>query len=62
MTAAEVAKVLRVQTATVHRWARTGELDSIEIGGTRRFRGDYIASLLDGTRPRPDERPAEVAS
>lgn len=59
MTAAEVAVVLKVSVETVHRKARSGELRSVQPGGLRRFRGDYIESLLSD---RSDEQPAEVAS
>lgn len=61
MTAGEVATVLRWSVETVHRKARLGELPSINVLGSRRFRRHEIEALL-ADQTTPDEQPAEVAS
>ena len=37
LTPAEVAKLLRVTPATVLRWARVGEIESVRIANTTRI-------------------------
>lgn len=49
MTVAEVAEALRLSDETIHRWSREGRLRYINIFGVKRFRRDYIQSILDGT-------------
>lgn len=49
MTVYEVAAALRISDETVHRWVREGRLHCISIGGTKRFRRDYIENLLGAT-------------
>lgn len=47
LTAPEVAALFRVTPATVYRWAKTGKLAAITVGGTVRFREDEVRRLLD---------------
>jgi excisionase family DNA binding protein len=47
LTAAEVAKTLRVSTMTVYRWGQNGTLPSITVGGTIRFRRSDVDALLE---------------
>lgn len=46
MTTAEVAERLRVSTQTVSRWAKSGTLMSVRIGGVLRFRRSDIDALV----------------
>lgn len=46
----EVAEELRVTARTVQRWLKSGELESIKIGGTRRIFIDAIEKKSDGER------------
>ncbi len=47
MTVREVARALRVDDETVHRWAREGKLPAIRLPGrVKRFRRAEIAALL----------------
>lgn len=53
MTAVEVAELLRVDPATIRRWASEGQLPAIRLPGKRalRFRrSDVDALLVDPTR------------
>lgn len=59
LTAAEVARLYRVNPATVARWATTGKLPSFRTrGGQLRFRRDDV--LSDGVVD--PERTAEVTA
>lgn len=49
LTAPEVAALFRVTPATVYRWAKTGKLAAITVGGTVRFRNEDVQALLDTT-------------
>jgi excisionase family DNA binding protein len=51
MTVAEVAKLLRFSDETIHRKCREGDLDYIEVLGNKRFRRDYIETLIGGAVP-----------
>ncbi len=44
----EVARLFRVHASTVRRWSDRGVLKAYRIGpyGQRRFRREYVASLL----------------
>jgi excisionase family DNA binding protein len=47
MTPGEVAKIFRVDTKTVGRWAKAGKLSSVKTpGGHRRFRKSEVDKLL----------------
>lgn len=59
LTEREVAGVLRVSGRTVRRWACTGTLHAIEIGGVRRYRAADIAALIN---PENDARPPGKAT
>jgi excisionase family DNA binding protein len=49
LTAAEIAKELRVHVATVSRWARAGRLPAITLpGGQRRYRRKDVDALSAG--------------
>lgn len=52
LTSGEVAGLFRVDAKTVARWDKAGRFPEGTIirtlGGHRRFRGDYIRSLLNG--------------
>lgn len=56
MTVAEVAEALRLSDETIHRWAREGRLEYIDVLGVKRFRRDYIEGILAG-----DTSPAGAA-
>jgi predicted site-specific integrase-resolvase len=53
-TRAELAALLGVYPETVSRWDRAGKFPEGAVfrtpGGHRRFRGEYIRSLLAGAR------------
>ena len=49
MTVAEVAKALRLSDETVHRWARTGRIEYVNVLGVKRFRRAYIEDLAAAT-------------
>lgn len=46
LTVREVAKVLRVSDETIHRWARDGRIEFIDVCGRKRFDRAYIEGLL----------------
>jgi excisionase family DNA binding protein len=46
MTVPEVAEVLRLSDETIHRWAREGRLEHIDINGVKRFHRTYIEGLV----------------
>jgi len=46
LTEREVAGVLRVSGRTVRRWASSGILPVIQIGGVRRYSADHIEALI----------------
>lgn len=50
LTPREVAEVLRVDVSTVHRWAKTGAIESVRIGGTVRILRATLAALLESPR------------
>lgn len=51
LTPTEVATLFRVDTKTVTRWARAGELSSIRtLGGHRRYRESEVLALLEKSR------------
>jgi excisionase family DNA binding protein len=50
LTAEEVAERVRVSERTVWRWAKTGVLRPIRIGGITRFGASDIEALLKGKR------------
>jgi len=43
----EVADEFRVSRRTVQRWIKSGELDTVKIGGTRRIWVDEIQKKSD---------------
>jgi len=60
MTVAEVAEALRLSDETVHRWARQGRMEYVDICGVKRFHYTYIARLVSGETAMPDDVSAEV--
>lgn len=52
----EVADEFRVTRRTVFRWIKSGELESVKIGGTRRI------SIDDVEKKRDDERQSVTSS
>jgi len=66
MTTSEVAKALRVNPATVRRWAEAGDIPSTTLpgGGYRRFRREDIEAIAAGRAlaPAADQSAAEVVS
>lgn len=49
LTPGEVAKIFRVDSKTVSRWAAAGKIGSIRtLGGHRRFRESEVNALLKG--------------
>lgn len=52
MTPAETQKALRVGPTTLARYARNGDIPSVELpGGHRRYRRTVIAAILAGGKP-----------
>jgi predicted site-specific integrase-resolvase len=53
-TVGEVGTLLRVDPRTVTRWDQAGRFPAEQVirtlGGHRRFRGDYIRSLMNGSQ------------
>jgi len=47
MTVAEVAELLRLSDETIHRWTREGRLVYVDVLGVKRFRRDYIQTLIN---------------
>lgn len=47
MTVAEVAEALRLTDETIHRWCRDGRLEYVNVLGVKRFRRDYIKSIIE---------------
>lgn len=45
---AEVAELLGVSRRTIYKWARSGVLPSVKIGGVLRFKPDAVTALIDG--------------
>lgn len=54
LTAQEVAQALRVDPATVRRWANDGTLPSIRVGRGWRFRADDVAAFATPVIPAGD--------
>jgi excisionase family DNA binding protein len=50
MTVAEVAETLRLTDETIHRWAREGRLQYVDVLGVKRFHRSYIEALVRGGR------------
>lgn len=48
MTVAEVAEALRLTDETIHRWAREGRLEYVNVLGVKRFHRAYIERLVSG--------------
>ena len=45
----ELSEILQVHEVTLRRWAASGRIPSLKIGGIRRYRlGDVLASLEGG--------------
>lgn len=51
MTVAEVAEALRLTDETIHRWAREGRIDYVDVLGVKRFKRAYIEGLVHGAEP-----------
>ncbi len=54
MTVAEVAKALRLTDETIHRWAREGRLEFVDVLGVKRFHRAYIEAIVRGDVPTPE--------
>ena len=50
LTEREVAGVFRVSGRTVRRWAASGILPAIQIGGVRRYSASHIEALIDPSK------------
>jgi len=50
MTVAEVAAAFRVSDETIHRWCRQERLEFVDVLGNKRFRREYIESIV-GAEP-----------
>jgi hypothetical protein len=44
----QVSKMLCVDKSTLWRWRKQGYLDSVEIGGKRRYRMSDVKRILEG--------------
>jgi len=44
----KAAEILEVDLSTLHRWAKSGYLVPIEIGGKRRYRMSDVKKILEG--------------
>jgi excisionase family DNA binding protein len=51
MTVAEVAEALRLTDETIHRWAREGRIEYVDVLGVKRFKRAYIEALVQGAEP-----------
>jgi excisionase family DNA binding protein len=47
LTAAQVAQELSVNTQTVLKWIRSGELPAVKFGGRYRIQRRYLEAVLD---------------
>jgi excisionase family DNA binding protein len=45
LTCREFAQVLRVEDSTAYRWARTGIVESVRVGGTVRIPASEVERL-----------------
>lgn len=50
----QVAEALSISPAAVYRLIRSGELESVQIGGSRRVPADALRAFLDRLRHEPD--------
>jgi excisionase family DNA binding protein len=50
MTRPEAAAFLRVSKPTLSRWAKTGRLKPLKLGGSVRYEKDAVQRLLDAAR------------
>ena len=57
LTADDVARLLQLDKRTVNRYAASGQLGCIEVGGRRRFRQAHVDRFLERR-----ERPAKVGA
>lgn len=53
MTVAEVAEALRLTDETIHRWAREGRIEYVNVLGVKRFKREYIEALVAGQANSP---------
>jgi excisionase family DNA binding protein len=53
-----VAGIFDCEVATVRRWARTGVLPVVRLGGLQRFRRSDVEAIIASAPPAP-ARPAE---
>ena len=56
LTCREFAEALRVEDSTAYRWARTGVVDSVRVGGTVRIPSSELTRLA-GSALDPEENP-----
>lgn len=54
LTAAETAAILRVSRSTLYEMIANGEIDSIKLRGSRRFRPDAIDAAIARAEARED--------
>lgn len=54
LTGQEVAELFRVHLSTVLRWAKSGDLAAVKVGGVVRFRRSEIDRVLNGNTPQPE--------
>ena len=57
LTVQEVSALLRLSDETVHRWARDGKLQYLDVLGVKRFRREDIEPLLQPVRRTTDDCP-----
>lgn len=50
ITAARAAEVLEVDRSTLWRWAKSGYLSPVEVGGKRRYRTSEVEKIQRGGR------------
>jgi len=55
-TVKETAQLLKMGEATVWRMVRSGELDSVKIGKSRRIRGQDLLKLLEKGAERASQK------
>jgi excisionase family DNA binding protein len=56
LTAEEVARMLRVSTNTIRRWASLGVIPSVRLPtGVYRFRREAVQKLLEEEQDRDDQ-------
>ena len=57
LTCREFAETLRVEDSTAYRWARTGVVDCVRVGGTVRIPATEHARIAGSAPENPEQQP-----